>query len=339
MSRRVLVQGQVYQLDAPRPIPVAAQVPRPLRPASAAGPSTGMAWRLAGTALLGLVAAGIVAVLGYGGSREGRGPGPVTVASPAPKSAASRSKPAEPPPAPVPAAPAPAAPAPAAPAARAPAPPPPSPVQASPPLPPWSASTPGSASLVTAPVVPPVAIAPVLPGPAASPGPAPISAGAPSTGEEAKAAARADQTATRVPTAPGAPTECLPEGLKSVLVDLQAKFGTVTVVSTTHLHTDNHSKGSVRDKMHQACKAVDFKVLGDAKAVLAYLKTRREVAGIGHYRNNGVIHIDASGAASAAVDGGAKPAAKTQAKAVRPKPRGTARKSSAASTEAEPAAE
>jgi uncharacterized protein YcbK (DUF882 family) len=40
--------------------------------------------------------------------------------------------------------------------------------------------------------------------------------------------------------------------------------------------------------------AVDFKVAGDLAAITAYLRTRSEVAGINTYKNNGVIHIDAT---------------------------------------------
>ncbi len=93
-----------------------------------------------------------------------------------------------------------------------------------------------------------------------------------------------------------APSDCLPAGLQSVLKDVEARFGAVTVVSTTELHTDNHSHGSARHKLHTACKAVDFRVGGNRKAVVAYLKSRPEVAGVNSYANNGVIHVDHSGA-------------------------------------------
>jgi hypothetical protein len=90
------------------------------------------------------------------------------------------------------------------------------------------------------------------------------------------------------------PTTCLAPGLHQVLQDVQARFGAVTLVSTTELHTDNHAKGSVRHKLHGDCQAVDFKVEGDLNAVTAYLRTRAEVAGINTYKNNRVIHIDAA---------------------------------------------
>ena len=90
---------------------------------------------------------------------------------------------------------------------------------------------------------------------------------------------------------PAAPTECLPPEFKALLGELAARFGRVSVVSTTQLHTDNHSRGSVRHRMHQACRAVDLRVEGDNRAVLRYLRSRPEVSGLNTYRND-LIHID-----------------------------------------------
>ena len=92
--------------------------------------------------------------------------------------------------------------------------------------------------------------------------------------------------------ATSAPTDCLPATLRGVLKDVEARFGAVTLVSTTELHTDNHSRGSTRHRLHTACKAIDFKVKGDRWAVVAYLRARPEVAGVNTYGNNGVIHMD-----------------------------------------------
>ena len=97
-----------------------------------------------------------------------------------------------------------------------------------------------------------------------------------------------------------APTACLPPGLKSALAAVAARFGPVTVVSSNRLNTDNHSSGSVRYNLHLACKAVDFKVQGNVKEVMDFLRTRPEVAGINTYRNNGIIHIDANESAAVA---------------------------------------
>jgi hypothetical protein len=113
---------------------------------------------------------------------------------------------------------------------------------------------------------------------------------APAPAEPAPGAASVTKTVSS--SAPSVPTDCLPAGLRGVLKDVEARFGAVTLVSTTELHTDNHSRGSVRHRLHAACKAIDFKVKGDRKAVVAYLRARPEVAGVNTYGNNGVIHMD-----------------------------------------------
>lgn len=125
--------------------------------------------------------------------------------------------------------------------------------------------------------------------PLASPAPAVQHAAAPVSPLPAPAPA-----ASVLASSPSAPTECLPDGLRAVLQDVQGRFGPVTLISTTELRTDNHSRGSVRHKLHTTCKAADLKVTGDVKAVMAYLRSRPEVAGINVYGNNGVIHIDAN---------------------------------------------
>ncbi|HEX8165203.1 MAG TPA: hypothetical protein VF601_05375 [Beijerinckiaceae bacterium] len=84
-----------------------------------------------------------------------------------------------------------------------------------------------------------------------------------------------------------------------MLSDLAGKFGEVKVVSTKELHTDNHTPGSVRAKMHEACRAVDVRTAAPAAEVVAYLRTRREVAGVQSYRN-GIIHLDAGEGVGAA---------------------------------------
>lgn len=131
--------------------------------------------------------------------------------------------------------------------------------------------------------------------------------------------------------------ECLPTGLKTVLGELEAQFGAVTIVSTTHLHTDNHAAGSAREKMHSACQAVDIKTDADPSEVVAFLRGRPEIGGVQNYRNK-VIHFDAKGAERTAMR---QPASATeddeQAEPVkrkaRPKPRARVR----AQAQAEPA--
>ena len=88
--------------------------------------------------------------------------------------------------------------------------------------------------------------------------------------------------------------ECVPASLKTVLNEVSARFGPLTIVSTTLLQTDNHVSGSDREKLHAACKAVDFRIEGPATdEVLRYLRGRREIAGLTSYRG-GLIHIDAN---------------------------------------------
>jgi hypothetical protein len=81
-----------------------------------------------------------------------------------------------------------------------------------------------------------------------------------------------------------------------VLSDLAQKFPEVKVVATRGLQTDNHSPGSARAKMHDACMAVDIRTGAAVAEVTAYLRTRREIAGLNSYRN-GVIHLDVPEAA------------------------------------------
>jgi hypothetical protein len=87
--------------------------------------------------------------------------------------------------------------------------------------------------------------------------------------------------------------DCVPSELRKVVADVAARFGPVTVLSTHRLNTVNHAMGSVRHKLHTACRAVDFRVEGSAAKVTAYLRSRSELAGVESYRD-GVIHIDAS---------------------------------------------
>ena len=95
--------------------------------------------------------------------------------------------------------------------------------------------------------------------------------------------------------AAGVTAECLPGELRSVLADVAARFGAVTVVSTDQLHTSNHSSGSIREKLHHDCKAADIRAeRGRIDEIKAYLRSRRGIVGVESYRN-GIIHLDVSG--------------------------------------------
>ncbi|WP_201864601.1 hypothetical protein [Microvirga soli] len=125
------------------------------------------------------------------------------------------------------------------------------------------------------------------------PPPLPIMEQTASTAAPAKQMSEAAPAAQVVSAgAPIVPMDCLPAGLRTVLRDVETRFGAVTLVSTTELHTGNHSRGSVRHKLHGACQAVDFKVKGNRQAVVTYLRSRPEVSGVNSYGNNGVIHVD-----------------------------------------------
>jgi Peptidase M15 len=100
-----------------------------------------------------------------------------------------------------------------------------------------------------------------------------------------------------------ASTDCLPAALRAVLADVAARFGEVTVVSTHQLNTGNHSAGSIREKLHTDCRAVDVRPdRTRIEEIKAYLRTRPEINGVESYRN-GVVHMDVSATAAA----GARP--------------------------------
>jgi hypothetical protein len=108
-----------------------------------------------------------------------------------------------------------------------------------------------------------------------------------------KSSAYEEQVAKGALSVPAdAPTACLPGALRAVLADVAGRFGPVTIASTKHLNTRSHAAGSARHKLHEACKAVDFRVAAQrAEAVKSYLRARPEVGGVEAYRD-GIIHID-----------------------------------------------
>ena len=85
------------------------------------------------------------------------------------------------------------------------------------------------------------------------------------------------------------PLDCLPAGLRRILDETALRFGSVEVVSTTHLHTGNHNAG--RAKIHADCKAADIRTPAPPAEVVAFVRTLPGLGGIGSYRN-GVIHLD-----------------------------------------------
>lgn len=112
-------------------------------------------------------------------------------------------------------------------------------------------------------------------------------------------AAPPDAARSSLKTSASASTDCLPPALRAVLADVAARFGEVTVVSTHQLNTVNHSAGSIREKLHHDCKAVDIRPdRNRIDEVKAYLRARPEIGGVESYRN-GVVHMDVAGTAAA----------------------------------------
>lgn len=201
------------------------------------------------------------------------------------------------------------------PATAAPAPPPPAPVQTAPnpspvdnpPLPaafaangPASAAAGPALAAIPKPAAPEPAPVQAVTNAASLAGPLPAVAVQPRSEPAASGDARPgskpasdEQAAKGAVTAPAdAPVACLPGALRAVLADVSGRFGPLTVVSTQHLNTRNHAAGSARHKLHQACKAVDFRMQKpSSQGIVTYLRSRPEVGGVESYRD-GVIHID-----------------------------------------------
>jgi len=101
------------------------------------------------------------------------------------------------------------------------------------------------------------------------------------------------QSEAPVPTLPGvyAPPEasfdCLPEGLKQVLLDTAKEFGHVAILNA------RRPRGSgARASYHYQCRAVDFRVRGaPVAAVYAYLRQHPQVGGRKIYPF-GFFHVD-----------------------------------------------
>jgi hypothetical protein len=109
-----------------------------------------------------------------------------------------------------------------------------------------------------------------------------------------------------------APLQCFSSEVRAVLAGLAKAAGDVEILSTTELHTDNHSPGSIRAELHKACKAVDLRVRGPIADATAFLRGRGEVASIQPYRN-GVIHIDFRDGARTASAPGSRPSRRMRA--------------------------
>lgn len=87
-----------------------------------------------------------------------------------------------------------------------------------------------------------------------------------------------------------ASASCLESSLQSVVASL-ASFGSVTVSSTCRNHSHNRRVGGARKSHHLTGSAVDFRLRGNVRAAMAYLRSSGVVGGIKHY-GGGLFHID-----------------------------------------------
>ena len=88
-----------------------------------------------------------------------------------------------------------------------------------------------------------------------------------------------------------APSHCVPASLKGVIQKVAAQYGPVTVSSTARSRTKNASVGGRSKSFHLGCRAVDFRVHGSTKGLIAFLAAQKNVGGIKRY-SSGFYHID-----------------------------------------------
>ena len=83
---------------------------------------------------------------------------------------------------------------------------------------------------------------------------------------------------------------CLDGGLKAIINQVAANYGSVTVNSTCRSKGHNRSVGGAPRSKHLTGGAVDFRVHGRYSGVVAYLRGTG-AGGIKHY-GGGLFHID-----------------------------------------------
>ena len=88
-----------------------------------------------------------------------------------------------------------------------------------------------------------------------------------------------------------APWKCVPTKLKAVLREVSRRYGPVVVNSTHRSRSKNRRIGGAKRSYHLRCQAVDFRVRGDGRKVLRFLRNHPHVGGLKRYRS-GYFHID-----------------------------------------------
>lgn len=84
---------------------------------------------------------------------------------------------------------------------------------------------------------------------------------------------------------------CLASSLRSVLEQVAANFGPLRVNSTCRSRRHNARVGGARHSYHLSGHAVDFRISGSARGVVAFLRRNGAVGGLKHY-GHGLFHID-----------------------------------------------
>ena len=88
-----------------------------------------------------------------------------------------------------------------------------------------------------------------------------------------------------------APSNCVPASLKGIIQKVAARFGPITVNSTARSRAKNSRVGGRSKSFHLGCRAVDFRVHGSTKGLIAFLAAQKGVGGIKRY-SSGFYHID-----------------------------------------------
>lgn len=88
-----------------------------------------------------------------------------------------------------------------------------------------------------------------------------------------------------------APWKCVPDKLKAVIREVSRRYGPVVVNSTYRSRSKNRRIGGARNSYHLRCQAIDFRVRGDGRKVLRFLRSHPHVGGLKRYRS-GYFHID-----------------------------------------------
>lgn len=84
---------------------------------------------------------------------------------------------------------------------------------------------------------------------------------------------------------------CLNGTLRSVVAQVAANYGSVTVNSTCRGKAHNRKVGGAKKSHHLTGNAVDFRVRGNVRGVYAYLRSHGSIGGVKHY-GGGLFHID-----------------------------------------------